>query len=380
MKSVKDIEPIKTVKGKGLVYLIGAGPGDPGLLTRRGADLISRAEVVVYDYLANPELLALARPDAEIIYVGKKGGDHTLPQGGINQLLVDKANEGKSVARLKGGDPFIFGRGGEEAEELIEAGIGFEVVPGVTSAVAAPAYAGIPLTHRSFVSCVTFATGHEDPTKEKSSLNWEAMVKTGGTLVFLMGVKKLKANCAALMAAGMDPKTPAALIRWGTTPKQQVLRSTVAEIGERAEAEGFGPPAIFVVGGVVGLRDSLAWLEKRPLFGLKVLITRTRATASRLAGMVAELGAEPVIFPTIKVVPPDDFGPLDRAIDNLAGYDWLIFTSANGVKYFFDRLFASGRDVRALGGIKICTIGPATAQAVEKFNIQADLVPEKFVA
>lgn len=368
------------MSANGKVYLIGAGPGDPGLLTRRGAELIGRADVVIYDFLANPELLSLAKPDAEVIYVGKKGGDHTLPQGGINQLLTDLARAGKSVARLKGGDPFIFGRGGEEAEELVAEGIDYEVVPGVTSAVAAPAYAGIPLTHRSFVSCVTLATGHEDPTKDESSLNWKAMVETGGTLVFLMGMKRLRTNCAALMEAGMDPATPAALVRWGTTPRQRVMRSTVADIADRVEAEGFGPPSIFVVGGVVGLRDSLAWLESRPLFGQRVLVTRTRDTASRLAVLLTELGAEPVIFPTISVVPPEDFTPLDDAISTLGEYDWLIFTSVNGVKYFFKRLTAAGLDARALGGLKICAIGPATAESLTAYALKADVVPEEYKA
>ncbi len=364
----------------GKVYLVGAGPGDPGLLTRRGAELIGRAEVIVYDFLANPELLALAGDEAEIIYVGKKGGDHALAQERINDLLKEKALAGKMVVRLKGGDPFVFGRGGEEAEELVEAGVDFEIVPGVTSAVAAPAYAGIPLTHRAFNSCLTLATGHEDPTKPASSLNWRALAETGGTLAFLMGMKNLAANSRLLIEAGLAADTPAAIIQWGTTPRQRVLVSTLGDIAAEAEAQGFGPPSIFVVGRVVELRDRLAWLEKRPLHGLRVLITRTRGGASKLAALLAEQGAEPIVFPTIKIVPPDDFGPLDRAIADLSLYDWLIFTSANGVRYFFDRLAAADLDSRALGGLKIAAIGPATAAALGDFGLRADLVPAEYRA
>lgn len=363
----------------GIVYLVGAGPGDPGLITKRGAELLAQAEVIVYDYLASPALLGLASDRAEMIYVGKKGGDHTLSQEGINDLLVDLATRHTTVVRLKGGDPFVFGRGGEEAERLVESGARVEIVPGVSSAVAAPAYAGIPITHRAHNSTVTLATGHEDPTKGASRLDWEALAKAQ-TLVFLMGMKRLARNSASLIEAGLDPETPAGLVRWGTTPNQRVLTATIGTIADEAEKAGFKAPAVLVVGGVVGLREKLAWFEKRPLHGLKVLITRAQAGVSRLAGMLTELGAEPISFPTVEIGPPDDFGPLREAIADLAGFDWLIFTSANGVDYFFAELEGAGLDSRALGGLKLCAIGPATARALNRFGLRADLVPREYRA
>ena len=364
----------------GKVYLIGGGPGDPGLLTRRGADLLARAQAIVYDYLASPRLLNLVSEEAELYYVGKQGGDHTLSQEGINELIIDLARQGKDVARLKGGDPFIFGRGGEEAEELVQAGVPFEIVPGVTSAVAAPAYAGIPVTHRAHNASVTFATGHEDPTKPESKLNWPALAQTGGTLVLLMGVKKLAANSKALMDGGMDPATPAALVRWGTTAKQRTLVSTIGLIADDAQAAGFGAPSVLVVGGVVELAGKLAWLDNRPLWGLKILITRTRSGAGRLADLLEDLGAEPLVFPTIAVTEPTDPRPLAQAIESLDQYDWLLFTSANGVQKFFAALGKSGRDSRALAGLKICSIGPATSAALTEFGLTADLAPTEYRA
>ncbi|MBF0515133.1 MAG: uroporphyrinogen-III C-methyltransferase [Desulfovibrionaceae bacterium] len=362
------------------VYLIGAGPGDPGLLTLKAKALIERADVVVYDYLANKDFLRYARPGAEIIYVGKKGGDHTLPQDQINALLVAKAKEGKLVARLKGGDPYVFGRGAEEAEELLDAGVSFEVVPGVTSAVAAPAYAGIPVTHRAHASMVSFITGHEDPGKRESALNWKALAEIGGTLVFFMGVKNLPEISANLIANGRAPSTPAALVRWGTTCRHRSLIADLATIAGKAKEQGFAAPSLLVVGGVVGLHDRLSWFEKRPLLGKGMVVTRAREQASSLAGDLTELGACVYEFPTIEIADLGDYADVRQAIAELAGYDWLVFTSVNGVKYFWRELAALGLDTRALGGRKTAAIGPATAEALALRGIAADFVPEKYVA
>ncbi len=355
--------------------MVGAGPGDPGLLTRRGAELLGEAEVVIYDFLANPELQSLAPAGVELIFVGKKAGEHTLSQNEINKLIIEKAASGRMVVRLKGGDPFIFGRGGEEAEALVEAGLDFEVVPGVSSALAGPAYAGIPLTHRSFNAAVTLATGHEDPTKPTSKLNWAALAQLGGALVFLMGVKNLAANAQALMDHGLAAQTPTALVEWGTTTRQRCLVSTLEAVAREAETAEVKPPTVWVVGEVVRLRERLAWLEKRPLWGLKVLVTRAREGASRLAEMLRTLGAEPIIFPTIALIEPADLAPLRKAIADLAGYDWLIFTSANTVKHFFKHLAEAGRDLRALGGVKLCAIGPGTARELAALNLKPEIVP-----
>ena len=362
------------------VYLLGAGPGDPGLLTLRAKDILSRADVVVYDYLANKAFLDFARPDAEIYYVGKKGGDHTLPQDKINDLLVAMAASGKTVARLKGGDPFVFGRGGEEAEELVAAGCPFEVVPGVTSAVAAPAYAGIPITHRSFCSSVSFITGHEDPTKSESSLNWKAFATSGSTLVFFMGVKNLPHITENLMAAGMPGDTPAALVRWGTTCRHKSLVATVATMPEEAAKHGFTPPSLLVVGGVVSLRDTLSWYEKRPLLGKGVVVTRSREQASDLVRLLAEQGACCYEFPAIAIEPLLDPAPVHEAIGKLYNYDWVIFTSVNGVKCFFAELDTLRLDARAFAGIQVAAIGPATAEALAARGIRPDFLPERFVA
>jgi uroporphyrinogen III methyltransferase/synthase len=367
-------------KTAAIVYLIGAGPGDPGLLTLKGQSCIARSDVVIYDYLAAPELLAHAGDDAELIYVGKKGGDHTLPQAGINDLIVAKARQGRIVARLKGGDPFIFGRGGEEVERLIEEGIDFEVVPGVTSAVAAPAYAGIPLTHRQFTSSVTFVTGHEDPTKETSSINWKALAQGGGTLVFFMGVKNLTYIAERLLHYGMSPETPAALVRWGTTPRQQTVTGALATIADIAAAAGMAPPALIVIGEVVRLREKMKWFETRPLFGKSIVVTRARAQASDLVSRLAELGAVCHEVPAIRIMPEEDYGPMDRAISEINTYDWLIFTSVNGVDFFFNRLFHAGLDARALGRIRTAVIGPATAERLLGFGIKTDILPDSFRA
>ena len=365
---------------KGMVYLIGAGPGAPGLITLKAIECIKEADVVVYDYLANKRFLEYASKRAEIIYVGKQGGAHTLPQDEINKLIIKKAQKGKIIARLKGGDPFIFGRGGEEAEEIIQAGIDYEVVPGVTAGVAAAAYAGIPLTHRDFTTTVAFITGHEDPTKEDSNIYWDKISTGIGTLVFYMGIGNLEPNMKKLMENGRSPDTPVALIRWGTTSNQETIIGTIKDIAEKAKQANFKAPAITVVGGVVSLRDKLRWFDKKPLFGKKIIVTRSREQASDFSVLLEKYGAEPIEFPTIETVPPKDWKEIDRAIKNLPKYDWAIFTSINGVKYFIERLKKQGKDIRELKGIKICAIGPATAKAIEDLGIKVDLLPKEYRA
>lgn len=364
---------------KGLVLIVGAGPGDPGLITLRGVRALMRADVIVYDQLANTELLQFARQDARLIYVGKKGGDHTLPQKGINDLLVAEARKGLVVARLKGGDPFIFGRGGEEAEVLTRKGIPIEVIPGITSAVSVPAYAGIPLTHRKHASTVAFVTGHEDPSKEQSGIDWRKLSGIG-TLVFLMGVKNLSGITRDLVEGGKDPATPAALIRWGTTPDQETLTGTLEDLSGKAAAKKFTPPAVLVVGDVVSLRDRLNWFEGKPLFGKGVVITRPEDQAGEFASLLLEEGARVIRFPTIQIAPPESWDGLDRAIDGIESYHWVIFTSANGVRFFFSRLRERGRDVRDLKGLGICTIGPATARSVEDRGLRVDIVPDEYIS
>ncbi len=362
------------------VFLIGSGPGDPGLLTLKAKAVLSEADTIVYDYLAPKAILEHCNPEAEIIYVGKKGGDHTLPQDKINALLVEKAKEGKVVARLKGGDPYIFGRGAEEAEELLEAGVPFEVVPGVTSAVAAPAYAGIPLTHRKFASSCCFITGHEDPTKAESSLDWAVLAKFPGTLVFFMGMKNLPMIAKNLVNNGMPKETPAALVRWGTTCKHRSLATDLEHIAEDAKRYQFGAPSLIVVGHVVSLRDTLNFFEHRPLLGKGVVVTRARQQASELADRLEELGACCIQYPTITIQPLDDYQPVEEAILELQRYDWLVFTSVNGVKYFWDQLDQIGLDSRILAGCEVAAIGPATAAALKQRGIKPDFVPAKYVA
>ena len=365
-------------RSRGKVYLIGAGPGDPGLFTLKGKRCLEEADVVVYDYLANPRLLRYVKPDAEVIYVGKRAGQHTLPQEEIGRLLVERAHQGKVVARLKGGDPFVFGRGGEEAEELVAARIPFEVVPGVTAAVAAPAYAGIPLTHRDFTSTVAFVTGHEDPTKEETSIAWDKIATGIGTLVFFMGVGQLPEIVARLTQHGRSPDTPAAVIRWGTRAEQEVVTGTLADLAEKCR--GMKPPALIVVGEVVALREKLRWFEAMPLSGRRILITRAREQASSFAQLLEAAGAEVMEFPTITFAPPESWGPLDAAIVRLREYQWIIFTSANGVRFFWERLQAAGRDVRDLFGMTVCAIGPATAAELQSLGVRADIVPAEFKA
>ena len=362
------------------VYLIGAGPGDPKLLTLRALECIKNADVVVYDYLASPSLLKHTDTDAELIYAGKQGGDHTLTQDQINALIVEKARQGLNVARLKGGDPFIFGRGGEEAQVLVENGIEFEIVPGVTSAIAAPAYAGIPLTHRDHVSSVSFITGHEDPTKSETSIQWDCLAKGGSTLVFLMGVKNLANITNNLIRQGRSPSTPVALVRWGTTPMQEVVTGTLDNIGERVRESGLKPPAIIVVGDVVSLREELTWFDHLPLLGKKIVVTRARTQASDLVEKLSRLGADCIEIPAIRINPPSDNSALENALKRIDTYQWLVFTSVNGVDFFFKTLYGLGRDVRSLGHLKFACIGPATRDRLKNFGILADILPETYRA
>ena len=365
---------------KGKVYLIGAGPGDPGLITVKGLECVQKADVIIYDYLANERLLEHRRPDSELIYVGKQGGRHTLPQEDINALIVRKAKEGKTVARLKGGDPFIFGRGGEEAEACVDQGIPFEVVPGVTAATAVPTYAGIALTHREHTASVAFVTGHEDPAKPESKLHWDKLATGVGTLVFFMGMKNLQHIADNLIANGRAAETPVAAIQWGTRTDQKVVTGTLKNIVERVRDAKLGPPAIVVVGEVVSLRDKLNWFETKPLFGKRVVVTRSREQASVFAESLIDRGAKPIELASIDVVPPQSWEELDAALDALSGFQWLIFTSANAVKFFFRRMRERGMDIRSLKGVQICAVGPKTAEALEEYSLKADLVPEEFKA
>ncbi len=365
---------------RGKVYLVGAGPGDPGLLTIKGRDLLERAEVVIYDYLANEEFLKYAPAEAEIIYVGKKGGDHTLSQQGINDLLIEKGRE-HIVVRLKGGDPFVFGRGGEEAQMLVAAGIPFEVVPGVTAAVAVPAYAGIPLSHRDFTANMAFVTGHErEDQPGETKIAWDKLATGIGTLVFFMGVKNLPEICKSLMKHGRPASTPVAVIRWGTTSKQKTVVGTLENIAEKVREANLKPPALTVVGEVVQLRDELNWFESRPLFGRRIVVTRAREQASDFKSALSELGADCIEFPTIEIEPPPSWQPLDDAISRLSTYDWAIFTSVNGVRLFMQRLWAADLDVRELKGVLLGAIGPRTADELRKFGLRPDLIPKEYRA
>jgi uroporphyrinogen III methyltransferase/synthase len=365
------------------VYLIGAGPGDPGLITVRGRERLAEADVALYDRLIGEQLLEATRPDAELIDVGKSAHRHRLSQQEINALLVEKARAGLKVARLKGGDPFVFGRGGEEARALTEAGIPFEVVPGITSPVAVPAYAGIPVTHRDVASNFAVVTGHRRKggkgADEGLGLDWDALAKMD-TVIVLMGVGNLPVIAGELLAAGREPETPAALIRWGTTPRQESVVGTLGDIAERVREAGLRPPAVLVVGDVVGLRDELRWFDTRPLFGLRVLITRPREKAGQMAVRLSDLGAEPVIFPTIAIRPPEDWEPLDTAAGRLSTYDWVIFTSANGVRFFWSRLERTGKDARLFAGTRLAAIGPVTAEELASRGMRPDLVPGQYVA
>ncbi|MCF6291513.1 MAG: uroporphyrinogen-III C-methyltransferase [Desulfobacterales bacterium] len=362
-----------------MVYLVGAGPGDPGLITVRGLELLKRAEVVIYDYLAPKKLLKHVPRDAEMIYAGKKGGvKHTHTQEEINRMLVGRARAGKTVVRLKGGDPFIFGRGGEEVEELVAAGLPFEVVPGVTSATAAATFAGIPITHRRYTATVAFVTGHEDPTKPSSNIAWDKLATGVGTLVIYMGIKNLPAITANLIKHGRDPQTPVAVVRWASTPEQRTVVGTLATITEVVREAHITPPALVVVGDVVSLRDTINWFEKRALFGKKVLVTRTREQASELVHRLEELGADCLECATIAIRPPESMAVVDRELDRLDRYDWVLFTSINAVGCFFERLLKKGLDARALHNARVAVVGKATAESLAGFGIRADLLPEEF--
>ncbi len=368
--------------GAGTVWLVGAGPGDPGLLTLRGAEALASADVVLYDRLANERLLEHARADAQLIFVGKLPGRHALTQPEINAELVRHAAAGKRVVRLKGGDPFVFGRGGEEAEALVKAGIIFEVVPGVSSAIAGPAYAGIPVTQRGTASSLAVVTGHEDPKKAHGQVDWRRLATAADTLIVLMGMDNLDAICAEIIAGGRAAETPAALIEWATTPRQRCVVSTLAELPQVARAAGAGSPAIVVIGDVVGLRGRLQWWEARPLWGVRVLVTRTRQQASGLRRLLEERGAEVVELPALEIVETVSPELIGRIGEALAGgeYGWGVFTSANGVQLFFRHLREHGRDARSFHNASICAIGPGTAQALAEHGILADLVPEVYVA
>ncbi len=365
-----------------MVHLVGAGPGDPGLATIRALELIECADAIVHDRLVPPELLARARPDAELIDVGKRPGDPGAGQDAINELLVDLARAGKRVVRLKGGDPFVFGRGGEEAEALEHAGVPFEVVPGVTAGVAAPAYAGIPVTHRAEASAVAFVTAHEDPSKAESALDWAALAAFPGTLVLYMGVRTLPAVAARLIEHGRPPTEPAAVIERGTLPGQRVVRAALAEIAERAQLEEIRAPAVTVVGPVAALRERLSWLERAPLFGRRVVITRARAQASELASRLAELGAEVVEAPAIRIEPRLGTPEIDRAVAALVAerVDVVCLTSPNGANLLLDALATAGHDARALAKTTLAAIGPGTARALASHGLRADVIPERSIA
>jgi uroporphyrinogen III methyltransferase/synthase len=364
----------------GIVYLVGAGPGDPGLITLRGVECLQKAQVVVYDYLANEQLLNHASSDAERIYAGKIGGRHNQDQEEINRLLIEKGLAGKTVVRLKGGDPFVFGRGGEECEALAAAGVPFEVVPGVTAAVGAAAYAGIPLTHRNFTASVAFVTGQEGKDKNESSIDWDRLSLGNGTVVFYMGITSLRRNMQRMIEHGRNAHTPVALIRWATTIGQQVLSGTIADIADKADAAGFKPPAVTIVGDVVNLREQLRWFDNRPLSGRRIVVTRAADQASEFSAMLTGRGATVLECPTIKLVEPTTWDELDTAVGQLNDFNWLVLTSVNAVRFFFQRLYALGFDARAVGSCKVCAVGPKTAEAIEEYGIRPDLVPPDYKA
>lgn len=362
----------------GKVYIMGVGPGDYRLMTLKAAECIGKADVIVYDRLINSKILKLARKDAELVYVGKMPDHHAVPQEGINDILVKKALEGKVVARVKGGDPFVFGRGGEEALALVEQGIEFEIIPGVTSAVAVPAYAGIPVTHRDFCSSLHIITGHERPGKESSQIDYVNLAKLEGTLVFLMGVKNLGDICENLISHGKSGQTPAAVVERGTTSLQRVVSGTLETISGIVKEAGIGSPAVTVIGKVAGLGEKLRWFSKGSLSGKRILVTRAREQASRLVAIIEENGGEVVEFPTIRVEGLEDNGKFDSALERLEDYKWIAFTSTNGVEHFFKRMRELKKDVRKLSGIRLCAVGEATAAELECFGLQTDYMPPRF--
>ena len=360
----------------GKVYLVGAGPGAPDLISVKGLRCLKQADVVVYDRLANEVLLAMVKSGAEMIDVGKVAGNHTMPQGEINKLLAAKAKEGKTVVRLKGGDPFVLGRGGEEAELLVQEGVSFEVVPGITSAIAVPAYAGIPVTHRGLASSFAVITGHEDPNKSDSSIDWEKLATGVDTLVFLMGLGNLAEISAKLVKFGRPATTPVAVISQGTYPGQKVVTGTLKTIVQRVKENPLPTPAITVVGKVVGMREKIAWFDNRPLFGKRVLVTRAGHQASTLSQLLADHGAQPIEMPAIDIALVKEPKELDNAINILTGYDWLVFTSVNAIEAFWLRLDKLKLDARALSGVKVAAIGPATAETLRTKGIKTDFIPK----
>lgn len=364
----------------GVAYLVGAGPGDPGLITVRAAELLASADTILHDRLIPSAVLARARPDAELIYVGKRPGSSELAQSEVEELIVERARAGRSVVRLKGGDPFVFGRGGEEAEALATAGVEFEVVPGVTAGVAAPAYAGIPVTHRDDASAVAFVTGHEDPAKSDSTLDWEALAAFPGTLVLYMGVKRLGEIAERLIANGRDAAEPAAVVERGTTPAQRTVATTLAELPAAAAEAGVAPPAIVLTGPVARRRATIDWLERRPLHQTSVVVTRARPQASGLSAALGALGAEVVELPVIRISPRIDSAEVREAVRSIHAYALVCLTSANGARLLFEALNAEGRDARALANATVAAIGPGTAAALAENGIRADLVPERWLA
>lgn len=369
------------MKGKGKVYLVGAGPGDFGLLTIRAKELLEQCDVLIYDNLVNERIAAIAaKPHCEKIYVGKSGASHTMEQDDINKLIVDKALSGCMVVRLKGGDPYIFGRGGEEALMCHEHGVSFEVVNGISSAYAVPNYAGIPVTNRGLSSSVAFITGHEDPTKMESDIKWDKLSTGVQTLVFLMGVKNLPLIIKKLTENGLADSTPAAVIQNGCLPQQRSVSGTLADITDKVRESGIKPPSIIIVGQVVSLREQLNWFERRPLFGKTIVVTRSREQASELTARLTDLGARVIETPVIKIMPAENGSAFTEIFNKISSYDWIILTSANGVDHFFARLSENGLDARSLSSASICAIGPATAERLSRFGIRADLVPRKFIS
>ena len=366
----------------GFVSLVGAGPGDPDLITVGAVARLAAADVVVYDRLANPVLLRHARDGAEFVFAGKSPEHHAMSQDEINALLVARGRSGQRVVRLKGGDPFVFGRGGEEAEALAAAGVAYEVIPGVTSAVAAPAYAGIPLTHRALAASFAVVAGHEDPAKDESAIDWARLARGVDTLVLLMGVGNLREISSTLIEHGRDASTPCAVVEWGTLPRQRTVAGTLATIANDVERAGLGPPAVTVVGEVARLRDDLRWFDARPLFGKRVLVTRTREQASELSRALVARGAEAIELPTIRIEPSADPADVARAVQNVrtSAYQWIIFTSANAIDLFLDHLRDAGLDARALGRARLAAIGPGTGQALERRGLRADVVPARYIA
>ena len=364
----------------GICYLVGAGPGDVGLVTLKAKQVIETCDVLVYDALSSPELLNWAPKHCEKIYAGKRALDHSIPQEELNQLLVDKTRAGKMVVRLKGGDPMIFGRGGEEAAELAESGVEFEIVPGISSTIAGPCYAGIPVTHRDHCTQLTIFTGHEDPTKGFSSIDYEQLAKAPGTKVFVMGVARMREITDALIAGGQDPDMPMALTRWATTGKHKSIVGTVATMADVVEKENFKSPAVAVIGNVVKEREKINWFEKKPLLGKRIVVTRTRPQAGQMSKQLSDLGADVVELPTIRIEYPDDRELFAELVTTAHEYDWLVFTSPNGVEKYFEAFYSTYKDARSIGGVRIAAVGPGTAKKIHEYRLDVDLMPETYVA